>query len=806
MSKAKSRIKELRALLSRANTAYYAGDSELMSDSEFDHLLKELEALEAEHPELHDPNSPTARVGGDPIDGFNTLPHPTPMLSIDNTYNEQEVGQWVGRMYKGLGVDAPSDSNDLFATPSQTIFTCEPKIDGVALSVRYEHGQFIRALTRGDGTQGDDVSHTVRTIKSIPLTLLGDNIPVVLEVRGEVYIPLTEFARINKEREAAGDELFKNPRNACTGALKQLDPKVTASRKLGFLAHGSGEISDPSFAKGHAEFSTKIKSLGFDAGDHRTTQPDIESILSAIHTIDTLRHDLNYATDGVVIRVDSFAQQQQLGNTSKSPRWCIAYKFPAERKTTKLLSVEHQVGKTGKITPRATLEPVELAGTTVSHATLHNYGRILRESMHIGDMLTIEKAGEIIPYIIGVADHTGRQKVAEVLPPRRCPICDSPVDFEYEKTRKAEIHRWDSLPYRKRTTLRMLDKVHSALKKNPNDPTLLAELAKREAKLLEIKSSESNGPPLPLNKTDESGRFCLNPECPAQIRSKLIHFAGRKQMDIEGLGVSTIDLIRSPPQSDDDDLLKPSKTVQQIDRIPLDHFSDIYNLFKFKKELESLNGMGPKKVQTLLDGIEKSKSRGLARLLGSLGIRHLGIVSAKRVAKYYSDAHSLVDTTLEELIGKALNRSTKAQRLELLGYEGYVENVFVNDTGLGVDSGPSILKYLQSPAGHQTFASLEKAGVDLTSREFAGSKDLPPDSPFAGKTIVLTGTLHDFNRTDLTETLESLGAKVTGSVSNSTDLLVAGEKAGSKLTKAQSLDIEIWDEAKLKQTLDSIDK
>ena len=722
MSNAKSRIKELRALLSRANTAYYAGDSEIMSDSEFDQLLKELESLESDHPELHDPNSPTARVGGDPIDGFFTLPHPTPMLSIDNTYNEQEVGQWVDRMHKGLGVDATSDSNDLFATPNSISFTCEPKIDGVALSVRYEKSQFIRALTRGDGTQGDDVSHTVRTIKSIPLTLLGEDIPDVLEIRGEVYIPLTEFARINREREAAGDELFKNPRNACTGALKQLDPKVTASRKLGFLAHGSGEISDPSFATGHAEFSTKIKSLGFDAGDHRTTQSDIESILNAIHKIDKLRHDLNYATDGVVIRVDSYAQQQQLGNTSKSPRWCIAYKFPAERKTTKLLSVEHQVGKTGKITPRATLEPVELAGTTVSHATLHNYGMIRTRDLHNGDTVEVEKAGEIIPQVVGVIKNKRPKNAKPVLPPHLCPACDAPLEID-----PPEAH---------------------------DDPTL------------------------------ETTRRCMNPECPAQIREKLVWFAGRKQMDIEGLGESTIDLIRTS-------------------EIQLNHFADIFSLKDHRETLIELDRMGEKKVENLLAGIEAAKSQGLSRVLAGMGIRHIGTTTAKLLARQFPDIKSLRDAKLWQLMPTAVNTMSQIKREELTGTKDKIETTY--ETGLGVDTAPAIFDYLKSDAATDTFTRLATCGVNLTSKDYRDPSQTI-DSPFAGKTVVLTGTLHDFNRTDLTETLESLGAKVTGSVSKSTDLLIAGEKAGSKLTKAESLGIETWDEAKLQQTLDSINK
>jgi len=717
VSNAKAKIKELRALLSRANTAYYAGDSELMSDSEFDQLLKELQALEQAHPELHDPNSPTARVGGEPIAGFTTLPHAIPMLSIDNTYNQQEVKQWVDRMHKALG-SQPSDSSALFNNDSSPTFTSEPKIDGVALSVRYEKGQFIRALTRGDGTQGDDVSHTVRTIKSIPLTLVSENIPSVLEVRGEVYIPLTEFKRINQEREEAGDELFKNPRNACTGALKQLDPKITASRKLGFLAHGSGEISDPNFATGHAEFSQKIKSLGFDTGTLRTTQHSIDDILKAIEHIDQLRHSLNYATAGVVIRLDAYAQQKQLGSTSKSPRWIIAYKFPAEQKTTTLLSVQHQVGKTGKITPRATLKPVELAGTTVSHATLHNYGMIRTRNLHLGDTVQVEKAGEIIPQVVGVIESKRPKNAEPVLPPNHCPACHAPLEID-----PPEAH---------------------------DDPTL------------------------------ETTRRCMNPECPAQIREKLVWFAGRKQMDIEGLGESTIDLIRTT-------------------EIPLNHFADIFNLKDHRDNLIKLDRMADKKVDNLLAGIEAAKSQGLARVLAGMGIRHIGTTTAKLLARQFKDIDDLRNAKLWQLMPTAVNTMSQKEREKLTGSKDKLETTY--ETGLGVDTAPAVYDYLHSEAATDTFTRLANCGVDLTSKDHNSTTI---DSPFTEKTIVLTGTLENFNRTDLTERLEALGAKITGSVSKSTDLLIAGEKSGSKLTKAQSLNIEIWDEAKLQQTLDSI--
>lgn len=690
-----------------------------MSDSEFDTLLKELATLEAQHPELHDPNSPTARVGGDPIEGFMTLSHSIPMLSIDNTYNEQEIQQWVDRMNKSFqGGESETDSKLFSRTPSNSItFTCEPKIDGVALSIRYEHGQLIRALTRGDGERGDDVSHAARTIRSIPLRLTSDSIPDIIEIRGEVYIPLSEFLRINEERVADGDEPFMNPRNACAGTLKSLDPKIIASRKLGFIAHGKGEISNPNFAGGHQAFCDLIARFGFDVGDHRNTEPDITGILKTIRHIDTIRHDLQYATDGVVIRVDDFTLQHALGTTSKSPRWCIAYKFPAERKTTRLLSVEHQVGKTGKITPRATLEPVVLAGTTVSHATLHNYGMIRTRDLHSGDLVEVEKAGEIIPQVVGVIADQRPSDAIQILPPDHCPACNAPLEIE-----PSDAH---------------------------DDPTL------------------------------ETTRRCMNPECPAQIREKLVWFSGRKQMDIDGLGESTIDLIRTTD-------------------IPLKHFADIFDLYKHREALMELDRMGEKKVDNLITGIENAKSRGMSKVLAGMGIRHIGSTTSKLLARRFKSIDELREAPLWELMPNAVNTMSQIKREELTGTKDKLVEVY--ETGLGVDTAPAVYEYLHSSVARDTFEQLQEQGVDLNSKDHQDQSTLA-DSPFSGKTIVLTGTLTRFTRTELSDRLESLGAKVSGSVSKSTDLLIAGEKAGSKRTKAESLGVEVWDEAKLLETL-----
>ena len=726
---APKRVTELRRLLERANRAYYVDASPVMPDAEFDRLLRELADLEAEHPELDDPNSPTRRVGGEPIEGFETYKHSVPMLSIDNTYKEEGksgLREWYDRTCKALGIGAGKEprtsATGLFADADDHAdpapFICDPKIDGVAISLRYESGRLARALTRGDGTRGDDVTHAVRTIRSLPLVVEHKDWPEVCEVRGEVFIPNAEFSRINAEREAAGEELYMNPRNTCAGTIKQKDPKAAASRNLGFIAHGRGEVSDARFASSHAEWLSKLADAGFPTGPFVIGTRTFDEMHEAIQAFDTRRHGLDYATDGMVVRVNSYTEQERLGTTSKSPRWIIAYKFPAERKPTTLVGVEFQVGKTGKITPRATMEPVLLAGTTVTHATLHNFGQIAQKDIRVGDTIEVEKAGEIIPYVVGVVMNNRRKGAKKIKPPVHCPICDAPVEVE-----PPEAH---------------------------DDPRL------------------------------ETTRRCVNPECPAQIREKLIWFAGRRQMDIEGLGESTVDQIRASA-------------------IPLDSFADVYRLCKHRDALLGLERMGEKKVENLLAGIEASKSRGMARILAGMGIRHVGNATAKSLAKRFRSIDQLLGAEVWELMPMAVNRMSGTKREELIGSKDKLDDEY--ETGLGEDTAPIVREYLHSDAAKLTFRDLAKLGVDLSSVDYSEAGEGGTDSPFAGKTIVLTGTLERYQREDLKEILERLGAKVSGSVSNSTDLVIAGEKAGSKLAKARDLGVEVWDEPALLKAL-----
>lgn len=713
-----ARIAELRDLLTRANRAYYVDAEPLMSDTEFDRRLKELAELEAKHPDLADPASPTVRVGGEPIEGFVTRDHAAPMMSIDNTYNEAEVRAWVVRVSKRL-----KDQGEGAAESDR--FVCDPKVDGVAVSLRYENGELAYALTRGDGTRGDDVTHAARTVRAIPLRLDAPKkkLPAVLEIRGELFIPLSQFARINRERAEAGEAPLMNPRNATAGTIKMLDPTVAADRKLGFVAHGRGEVDD-GFAGSFTDFLTKIKAMGVAVSPMSTVARDAEAVLAAIEQFSEDRHDLDYLTDGMVVRVNRFAQQDTLGVTSKSPRWAIAYKYAAERATTVMLGVEHQVGKTGKITPRATMEPVLLAGTTVQHATLHNYGQIAQKDIRIGDTVEIEKAGEIIPYVLGVVASARAKNSKKIKPPKTCPACGGVVEIE-----PAEAE---------------------------DDPKL------------------------------ETTRRCVNPECPAQVREKLVWFVGRRQMDIDGLGEKTIDLIRENGD------------------IPLEHFADIFRLHEHEDALKELEGLGEKSVALMLKGIEESKSRGMARVLAGLGMRHVGESTARALARVFPSVDALLEAPVWQLMPTALNSMSQAERERLTGSSDKLEDP--PETGLGALTAPVVHEYLHSKAARQTFDDLRSVGVDLASKDYVDPDtrgEASGDSAFAGRKFVMTGSLEHFERGALKDVLETLGAKVSGSVSKNTDVVVAGEKAGSKLDKARELGLEIWDEARLLSELPS---
>jgi len=667
------RIVELRELLHRANTAYYVDAAPFMSDSEYDRLLAELAALEAEHG-CDDPNSPTQRLG-DAASGFAKVAHAVPMLSIENTYTLEHFGAWHARCTAALG--------------SEPILVCEPKVDGVAISLRYEDGALVRAVTRGDGEQGDEVTGNARAIRAIPTQLRGD-CPGVLEVRGEIFMPNESFERINAEREQAGEELFANARNATAGTLKNRDPRLVASRRLSFVAHGRGACEgDPS--RGHWEFLSNLRTWGVPTNEGASCCSSAAEARERIESFKDRRTGLPYGVDGMVVRVDSFAQQAELGAASKAPRWIIAFKYPAERRETRLLRVDWQVGKGGTLTPRATMAPVFVAGTTVSHATLHNIEEIRRKDLRIGDAVLVEKAGEIIPQVVEalVARRDGSEQAIE--PPSTCPSCGGAVEQE--------------------------------------------------------------GPKL----------YCVNAACPAQFRERLKWFVGRDQMDIDGLGEKIVD------QLVEAGLVKHFADVFALDpeRLAALEKSDAAPQRKVRKDgsLAEAARIGPKTAERIVHSALEARGRGLQRLLASLGVRHLGEAASKTLARAFPDLDAVL-------------------RADVAALEALPD--------FGTITAESLVRDFAATTLRDEIERLRSVGVDLTSHGHR-SNDGGTSGPLAGKVVVLTGELPGWDRRTLTAAVEALGAKVSGSVSKKTDLVIAGSSAGSKLTKARELGVQVWE-------------
>lgn len=687
---AESKIAYLRDLLDRANIAYYVDAEPLMADSEYDRLLRELAALEEKFPALADPASPTQRVGGKPIAGFKQITHSRPMQSIDNTYEIETFRDWAARCEKTLG------------HPSGLV--ADPKIDGVAVSLRYVHGALEFAVTRGDGAVGDDVTENVRAIRAVPLRLsrTGNRslaLPDVLEVRGEIYMPNAEFDRINIERAERSEPLLANARNATAGTLKSLDPAVAASRRLAFIAHGRGEIVGGPQIESHWDYLAALRNWGIPVNTLAVKCKTADEAIVAIESFAQQRGGLTFGVDGMVVRVDNFAEQELLGVTGKSPRWITAFKYPAQREVTTLVHVDWQVGKGGTLTPRATMEPVVVSGSKVSHATLHNIEEIRRKDIRIGDRVEVEKAGEVIPQVVApvLSARVGTERPIE--PPTECPSCGGSIIQE--------------------------------------------------------------GPKL----------FCANANCPAQFLERLKWFVGRDQMAIEGLGERLIE--------------------QLVEAKIVSHFADLFRLPReamAKLESESINKsgkvvqrrIGEKTVDAIIASANEARGRGLARVLASLGIRHLGTSASKTLARKYSDSDALMAATTQELVA-------------------------LDD--IGEITAAALTRDFSDPVMRETFRRLSECGVDMKSKEYrlvsAVSTVADDSDPFRGKTIVLTGTLASFDRRDLTELLEQRGAKISGSVSAKTHILIAGTEAGSKLSRAKELGVEVWDEARLRAALDS---
>ena len=668
------RAAELRQLLNRAGHAYYVLDAPVMEDAVYDRLYRELLELEQKHPDLQRSDSPTQRVGGAPAEGFTSVEHRVGMLSLDNAFNRDDLQAWHERLLKVL--DRPNDT--------RLPLVGELKIDGNALALSYRNGVLERAATRGDGSRGEEITANVRTISSIPLRLQIENPPEWVEVRGEAFIPDATFAAINAEREQRGEALFANPRNACAGTLRQLDPKVVAARRLDFFAytlHLPGDAQPP----GQWAALEWLNRAGFRVNPNRERCEDLAAIQRFCDHWEQGRHDLPYATDGVVVKLDDLQLQDEAGFTQKAPRWAIALKYPAEEAPTRLLRVGAQVGRTGAITPVAEFEAVALAGTSVSRATLHNADRIAELDLHLGDTIVVRKAGEIIPEVVRVLPELRPSDATPVQLPQHCPECGSNL----------------------------------------------------------------------VREGDEAATRCVNSSCPAILRGGLRHWVSKGALDVDGLG---------------------SKLIEQlVDRGLVGSLADLYRLDAAL--LASLDRMGDKSATNLVEALEASKQQPWHRQLYGLGIRHIGEVNAKALAAAFFSIDSLAAAALE----------APEQIAEL--------------HGIGPEISASLGQWLRTPANQQLLQDLRSVGLTLeasaSEQEAASQAGADADGVLQGKTLVLTGTLPNLSRSEAKALIEAAGGKVSGSVSKKTDYLVAGEAAGSKLTKAESLGVTVLSEADL---------
>ena len=651
----KQRVEELTKLLNQYNKEYYVLDKPSVSDREYDRLMQELIELEAQYPELKSSTSPTVRVGGAILEGFNKVQHEKPMLSLGNAFNEGDLRDFDARIRK--------------VSPNIS-YVCELKIDGLAVTLHYRDGKFVKGATRGDGVVGEDISENLKTIQTIPL-----HIPYKdpLEVRGEVYMSKATLDKLNKQRAEKGEELFANPRNAAAGSLRQLDSRIAAKRELAMFCY-AGPSAEELGGQTHDESLQKIEELGFNVNPNREVCDSIDGVLAYIEKWSTNRFDLPYEIDGIVIKVNQLNEQQKLGSTVKSPRWAIAYKFPAEEVETILKDIIFTVGRTGMVTPNAVLEPVRVAGTRVSRATLHNEDYIKERDIRIKDRVIIRKAGEIIPEVVK-------------------PVIDA--------------RHGDEAPF---------EMIQDC-------PRCASEL---------------------IREAGEADYYCLNIDCPARIVESLCHFVSRDAMNIDGLGV---------------------KVVEQLyDNQLIENVADIYKLQK--EQLLPLERMGEKKVTNLLTAIENSKQNSLERLLFGLGVRHVGSKTAKVLAAHFETIDALMQATFDDFKGIA-----------------EIGDVIAN----------SIVHYFTQDANVQLINELKALGLNMS---YTGVKVSTANeaNEFYGKTVVLTGTLATLSRKEAGVKLEALGAKVSGSVSAKTDFLVAGEKSGSKLKKAQELGVTVIDE------------
>ena len=664
-------IESLREQLRYHNYRYHVLDDPEVPDAEYDRLMRQLQALEAEHPELITDDSPTQRVGDEPIAAFGTVQHRLPMLSLDNAFSPDELREFHRRVTERLELEDGADTLE---------YAAEPKLDGAAVSLLYEKGKLVRGATRGDGTTGEDITHNVRTIEAVPLRLLGNGYPAILEVRGEVFMPKAGFDAYNEKARAAGEKTFVNPRNAAAGSLRQLDPKLTAARPLDIYVYSVGSVDGGALPAKHSEILDQLEDWGLKTCPERGVVQGVEGCLAFYESIGARRESLAYEIDGVVYKVNEIAQQRELGFVSRAPRWAIAHKFPAQEEITTVEGVEFQVGRTGALTPVARLKPVFVGGVTVSNATLHNIDELHRKDVRIGDTVTIRRAGDVIPEVVGVIASRRPKGTRRVQLPKRCPVCDSAVTRE---------------------------------------------------------------------EGEAVARCTGGLYCAAQRAQSLKHFVSRRAMDIEGLG---------------------SKLIDQL--VALDRIKTPADIFRLDKdELAAMERMGEKSAQNLISSIEASRATTLARFLFALGIREVGEATAAGLASHFGKLGSIVAATEEELLA-------------------------VPDIGPVVAS--RIRAFFDEPHNRDVIDALQGLGVEW---EEAEPQHSPAEGPLAGKTFVLTGTLSSMTRDEAKRRIQALGGKVTGSVSKKTDFVVYGEKAGSKLNKAQSLEVETLDEEQFRGVL-----
>lgn len=658
------RIEELKEQLNRWSHEYYVEDKPTATDAQYDKAYHELVALEEAHPEFVTPDSPTQRVGGEVLDQFQKVTHTNPMLSLSNAFSKEDLEEFDARLRK--------------LTNRAIEYVCELKIDGLSIALTYQDGQLVLGATRGDGTTGEDVTGNVRTIKSVPLSLKE---PWNIEVRGECYMPKKAFVALNQSREEEGLEVFANPRNAAAGSLRQLDPKIAAKRNLSVFLYSSPSVEELAVSTQEALLE-KMAEIGFVTNPERLKCQTIDEVWNYIETIAAKRQELPYEIDGMVIKVNDFVAQEEIGFTVKAPRWAIAYKFPAEEAQTVVRDIEWTVGRTGVVTPTAVMDPVQLAGTTVRRASLHNIDLIKERDIRLEDTVMIHKAGDIIPEVTRVILE---KRPATSLPyefPTTCPVC-------HEKLEHLE---------------------------------------------------------------EEVAIRCLNPKCPAQLTARLSHFVSRNAMNMSGIG---------------------PRVIKQLFEEGL--VLDVADLYKLTlDQLLTLDKIQQKSAENILEAIEKSKENSLERLLTGLGIRHVGTKAAKELAQYFKTMTALKEASIEQL-------------LEI--------------DGLGDIIAYSVKTYFEQPSVQELIQELQDRGVNMTYLGVTKDDSIASGHVLSGKTVVLTGTLEQLTRQDAKEKLESLGAKVTGSVSKKTDVVIAGHSAGSKLTKANDLGIEVWSE---QQFLDSL--